>query len=171
MLPICIITRGAPYKTQQHIRQVMDTMYNDSPAGQCGNADCGQMAAWYVFSALGFYPMNPDSGVYTIGSPAISEAVLHLDHNIYHGRTFTVLAKNNAPQNIYVQSATLNGKSLTAPGSGMRKLSPAALSAWSWDRNQIWSGAARCRTARPPPCRRIFTTHRCLMQLRRRWSF
>jgi predicted alpha-1,2-mannosidase len=103
---------GAPYKTQQRIRQVMAAMYNDTPAGQCGNADCGQMAAWYVFSALGFYPMNPDSGVYAIGSPVISEASLHLDSDKYHGHTFTVLAENNGPSNIYIQSATLDGQPL-----------------------------------------------------------
>src|ERR1700677_4706614 len=69
----------APYKTQQRTRQVMSLMYGDTPAGQCGNVDCGQMAAWYVFSALGFYPMNPDSGIYAIGSPVVSKAVIHLD--------------------------------------------------------------------------------------------
>jgi putative alpha-1,2-mannosidase len=103
---------GAPYKTQQRLRQVMAAEYNDTPAGQCGNADCGQMAAWYVFSALGFYPMNPDSGVYAIGSPVITKAVLHLDRDKYHGHTFTVEAANNGPENIYIQSATLNGKPL-----------------------------------------------------------
>jgi hypothetical protein len=103
---------GAPYKTQQRIRQVMAAMYNDTPAGQCGNTDCGQMAAWYVFSALGFYPMNPDSGVYAIGSPVVSKAALHLDADKYQGRTFTVLAENNGPENIYIQSATLNGQPL-----------------------------------------------------------
>jgi len=103
---------GAPYKTQQHIRQVMAQMYNDTPTGQCGNADCGQMAAWYVFSALGFYPMNPDSGIYAIGSPVVTKAVVHLDQDKYHGHTFTVVAKDNGPSNIYIQSATLNGKPL-----------------------------------------------------------
>ena len=103
---------GAPYKSQQHLRQVMTMMYNDTPAGQCGNADCGQMSAWYVFSALGFYPMNPDSGIYAIGSPVVSKAVLHLDRDKYHSHTFTVLAENNSAENIYIQSATLNGKPL-----------------------------------------------------------
>jgi len=103
---------GAPFKTQQHVRQVMATLYNDTPAGQCGNVDCGQMAAWYVFSALGFYPVNPDSGVYIIGSPVPEKAVLHLDHDKYHGNTFTVLARNNSPQNVYIQSASLNGQPL-----------------------------------------------------------
>jgi predicted alpha-1,2-mannosidase len=103
---------GAPYKAQQRLRQVMATLYNDTPAGQCGNADCGQMAAWYVFSALGFYPMNPDSGIYAIGSPVVSKAVLHLDREKYDGHTFTVLADDNGPENVYIQSATLNGKPL-----------------------------------------------------------
>jgi predicted alpha-1,2-mannosidase len=103
---------GAPYKTQQRVRQIMDTLYNDTPAGQCGNVDCGQMAAWYVFSALGFYPVNPASGVYIIGSPVVTKAVLNLDAKKYKGSKFTVTAKNNSPKNIYIQSASLNGKPL-----------------------------------------------------------
>jgi hypothetical protein len=70
------------------------------------------MAAWYVFSALGFYPLNPDSGVYAIGSPVVSEAALHLDTDKYKGHTFTVEAENNGRENIYIQSATLNGQPL-----------------------------------------------------------
>ena len=77
---------GAPYKTQQRVRQVMATLYNDTPAGQCGNVDCGQMAAWYVFSALGFYPVNPASGIYMIGSPVVKKAVLTLDAKKYKGQ-------------------------------------------------------------------------------------
>src|SRR5208282_4320459 len=103
---------GAPYKTQQRVRQVMATLFNDTPAGQCGNVDCGQMAAWYVFSALGLYPLNPDSGIYAIGSPVVSKAVIHLDRNRYKGRTFTVVAENNSARNIYIQSAAFNGQPL-----------------------------------------------------------
>lgn len=106
---------GAPWKTQQHVRQVMATLYNDTPAGQCGNVDCGQMSAWYLFSALGFYPVNPVSGVFAIGSPAVDRAVVHLDADKYHGATFTVVAEKNSAENIYIQSATLNGKPLTKP--------------------------------------------------------
>jgi predicted alpha-1,2-mannosidase len=106
---------GAPYKAQQRVRQVMSTLYDDTPAGQCGNVDCGQMAAWYVFSALGFYPVNPDSGVYAIGSPVVSKAAIKLDRKRYGGRTFTVVAEHNGPENIYIQSATLNGKALLRP--------------------------------------------------------
>ena len=106
---------GQPYKTQQRTRQVMSTFYNDTPSGQCGNADCGQMAAWYVFSALGFYPMNPASGVYAIGSPVVNEAVIHFNSEKCHNRKFTVIAKNNSAQNVYIQSAYLNGKPLVRP--------------------------------------------------------
>jgi predicted alpha-1,2-mannosidase len=103
---------GAPYKTQERVRQVMNTFYDDTPAGQCGNIDCGQMAAWYVFSALGFYPVNPASGIYLIGSPVVTKAVLNLDAKKYKGSKFTVIAENNSPKNIYIQSASLNGKPL-----------------------------------------------------------
>ncbi|SPE52277.1 Alpha-1,2-mannosidase (modular protein) [Verrucomicrobia bacterium] len=106
---------GVPSKTQQHVRQVMVTLYNDTPAGQCGNVDCGQMSAWYIFSALGFYPVNPVSGIYAIGSPVVTKAVVHLDREIYHGRTFTVLAEHNGAEDIYIQSATLNGRRLNKP--------------------------------------------------------
>ncbi len=104
---------GAPWKTQQRVRQIMDTLYNDTPAGQPGNNDCGQMSAWYVFSALGFYPTNPVGGVYTIGSPRVSRATLQLDRAHYGGRTFSVLAPNNSARNMYIQSATLNGRPLS----------------------------------------------------------
>ncbi|HEV2209334.1 MAG TPA: GH92 family glycosyl hydrolase [Verrucomicrobiae bacterium] len=106
---------GAPYKTQQRVRQVMTTLYDDTPTGQCGNVDCGQMAAWYVFSALGMYPVNPDSQVYALGSPMATKAVVHLDRAKYHGNTFTVIAEHNSPANIYIQSATLNGQPLNRP--------------------------------------------------------
>jgi predicted alpha-1,2-mannosidase len=103
---------GAPFKTQQRVRHVMATQYNDKPTGQCGNVDCGQMAAWYVFSALGFYPVNPASGIYVIGSPVVEKAVLRLDRDHYHGHTFTIVARHNSPQNVYIQSASLNGRPL-----------------------------------------------------------
>ncbi len=107
---------GAPYKTQERVRQVMATLYNDTPAGQCGNVDCGQMAAWYVFSALGFYPVNPASGVYAIGSPVVEQSgSCNLDAKKYKGRKFTMIAEHNSPQNIYIQSASLNGKPFDQP--------------------------------------------------------
>ena len=104
---------GAPYKTQARVRQIMSTLYNDTPDGSPGNNDVGQMSAWYVFSALGFYPVNPAQGLYVIGSPAVDKATIHLDKNFYGGRTFTIVAQNNSPQNVYIQGATLNGKPLS----------------------------------------------------------
>jgi predicted alpha-1,2-mannosidase len=103
---------GAPWKTQERIRQVMNVLYNNTVEGICGNDDCGQMSAWYVLSALGFYPVNPASGVYQLGSPLVSRAVIHLDPKYHPGRTFTLIAKHNSPRNLYIQSATLNGKPL-----------------------------------------------------------
>ena len=93
----------------------MSTWYDDTASGQCGNADCGQMSAWYVFSALGIYPVNPASGVFVIGSPIVTKAVLNLDRDKYHGHTFTVIPGNNSKENVYIQSATLNGKPLHRP--------------------------------------------------------
>ena len=104
---------GQPWKTQTRIRQVENTLYTNTPDGICGNDDCGQMSAWYVFSALGFYPVDPVSGIYVLGSPLFDKATLHLDPKFYKGRTFTVVAKHNSAENPYIQSATLNGQTVT----------------------------------------------------------
>ena len=104
---------GQPWKTQARIRQICRTLYSNTTAGMCGNDDCGQMSAWYVFSALGFYPVDPCGGVYVIGSPLASRATITLDPRPYKGGKFSVIARDNSPQNIYIQSATLNGKPLT----------------------------------------------------------
>ena len=99
---------GQPWKGQKYLRQIMDTFYTNTPAGLCGNEDCGQMSAWYVFSALGFYPVNPVSGEYEIGTPLFPEAILQLAN----GKTFQVTARNAGPENIYIQSVKLNGQPL-----------------------------------------------------------
>lgn len=100
---------GQPWKTQQKIRQIITQFYNDKPDGQVGNNDCGQMSAWYVFSALGFYPVNPANGVYVIGSPAVDKAEVTLPN----GKKFRMEAIQNSPKNVYIQSAELNGKPLS----------------------------------------------------------
>lgn len=100
---------GQPWKTQALVRQIIDSLYTNQPDGYSGNEDCGQMSAWYVFSSLGFYPVNPASGVYVIGSPKVEEATLNLNGNVQ----FKIMAENNSPENIYIQSATLNGAELT----------------------------------------------------------
>ena len=99
---------GQPTKTQQYVKQVMDELYTDERDGLCGNEDCGQMSAWGVFSALGFYPATPASGCYVLGLPRFEKATLRLDN----GKQFTVKAKNLKPENGYVKSVTLNGKPL-----------------------------------------------------------
>ena len=94
-----------PWKTQKYVAQIMHEFYTNTPGGLCGNEDCGQMSAWYVFSAMGFYPVNPISGNYEIGTPMFPKAQLHLSN----GKTFTVIAHNVSHENIYIQSVKLNG--------------------------------------------------------------
>jgi predicted alpha-1,2-mannosidase len=100
---------GAPWKTQYWTRKVA-ALYNNTPAGIPGNDDCGQLASWFVFAALGFYPVNAATGVYIIGSPVVNRAAIR---NPGTGKTFTIVAENNSADNVYIQSATLNGKELT----------------------------------------------------------
>ena len=95
-----------PWKAQKYAAEVMHKLYFNAPAGLCGNEDCGQMSAWYVFSAMGFYPENPVSGEYEIGTPLFPEMRL----NLKNGKTFTVLAPNVSRENIYIQSVKVNGK-------------------------------------------------------------
>jgi predicted alpha-1,2-mannosidase len=97
---------GQPWKTQRRVRQIMDVWYGDGPLGICGDEDGGAMSSWYVFSAMGFYPVCPGQPAYEIGSPLFDEARIRLEG----GKTFTVRAENVSAQNKYIQSATLNGK-------------------------------------------------------------
>lgn len=97
---------GQPHKTQHYAARVMRELYLDTPAGLCGNEDCGQMSAWFVFSALGFYPADPVSGRYELGTPLFPEAVLHLPG----GRTFSVRAPGVSRERCYVRAARLNGQ-------------------------------------------------------------
>ena len=99
-----------PWKTQYHVRRIMQSLYNASPKGYPGDEDQGQMSAWYVLSALGLYSVCPGTSQYVIGSPLFTKAVLHLEG----GKTFVIKAINNSDKNIYIQSATLNGRSFTA---------------------------------------------------------
>jgi predicted alpha-1,2-mannosidase len=96
---------GQPWKTQARVRQIMDQFYKPEPDGLIGNEDCGQMSAWYVLSAAGFYPVTPGSKVYVIGTPLFPEVRFNLEN----GKTFVIRAVNGSERNIYIQSATLNG--------------------------------------------------------------
>lgn len=100
---------NVPYKTQFRIRDVLTKLYSATPDGYCGDEDNGQTSAWYVFSALGFYPVTPATDQYVIGSPLFKKATLNLEN----GNTFTITAKNNSKENYYIQSTTLNSKTYT----------------------------------------------------------
>lgn len=102
---------GQPWKTQERVRQIAAAHYKTGPAGLIGDDDCGQMSAWFIFTAMGFYPVNAASGEYMIGSPLYRQMSLKLAN----GKTFTVQAENNSAENQYIQSATIDGKPLTEP--------------------------------------------------------
>jgi len=97
-----------PWKTQEKVRQIMTELYTTGPNGLSGNDDCGQMSAWYVFSSLGFYPVNPVDGRYILGSPLVKQASISLPN----GKVFEIEALNNSLVNKYVKSVSLNGRKL-----------------------------------------------------------
>ena len=97
-----------PWKTAEYARKVMDEFYTNTPAGLCGNEDCGQMSAWYVFTAMGLYPVDPVSGRYEIGTPLFEKLTLRLDN----GKTLTINAPGVSSENKYVKSVKLNGEPL-----------------------------------------------------------
>lgn len=105
-IPYLYAFAGKPYKTAERVREIMRTFYNHTSAGLCGNEDCGQLSAWYVFSALGFYPVNPANGVYVFGSPLVKRARLKLPN----GKVLEVRVKNNSEETIYIDSVRRNGK-------------------------------------------------------------
>ena len=107
-IPYLYCYAGAPWKTQARVRQILDSLYLDTPDGLCGNDGCGQLSAWYIFSAIGFYPVNPASGVYIIGSPYFDTVSIETGG----GREFTLTAKYLSGTTKYIQSATINGNPL-----------------------------------------------------------
>lgn len=98
-----------PWKTQKYVAHIMNNLYNDTSSGYAGNDDCGEMSAWYIFGALGFYPVNPASGEYIIGTPMLEEATIHLPD----GKTFAIKAPRKKGNEIYIRSIKLNGKKHT----------------------------------------------------------
>ena len=100
---------GEPWKAQYWLRQVMDKMYTPGPDGYCGDEDNGQTSAWYVFSALGFYPVAPGTTQYVLGAPLFKKATIHFEN----GNTLEINAPNNSDKNLYIQSMTFNGKDYT----------------------------------------------------------
>lgn len=96
---------GKPWRTQYWVREILKTQYNTTPNGLSGNEDAGQMSAWYILSSMGLYPLNPALAEYEIGSPIFERSTL----NLPNGNTFSIVAENTSEENIYIQSATLNG--------------------------------------------------------------
>lgn len=97
---------GESWKTQRLVRQILTTLYHDNPEGLAGNEDCGQMSGWYIMSAMGFYAVAPGQKIYAIGTPLFQKATINLEN----GKKFVVRANHNPEANLYIQSATLNGK-------------------------------------------------------------
>ena len=130
---------GQPWKTQRLVHEIMRTQYGNKPNSLCGNDDCGQMSAWYIFNAMGFYPVCPGSSCYVIGSPTLPRAVMHLSS----GKTFTMIAENLSDRNVYIQAVRLNGKSWMRPylpydelrngGSIVFTMGPEPNTAWGLD--------------------------------------
>jgi predicted alpha-1,2-mannosidase len=96
---------GAPWKTQERIHEIVSTLYRNTTDGLCGNDDCGQMSAWYIFSSLGFYPVCPGSNEYVIGAPSVDKATLTFEN----GKQLIISAQNLSDKNIYIQQVKLNG--------------------------------------------------------------
>jgi len=111
-VPYLYVYGGAPYKTQQRVRALLNGEFSALPSGLPGNDDSGATSAWFVWSAMGLYPVCPGSPVYIIGSPLFEEVDVRLDPEYHAGRRFVIQARNNAPDHPYVQQALLNGKRL-----------------------------------------------------------
>ncbi|MCF4101870.1 GH92 family glycosyl hydrolase [Gillisia sp. M10.2A] len=99
---------GKPYKTQERVRMIMNSMYGSKVDGLCGNDDAGQMSAWYIFSSLGFYPVTPGSPNYALGSPLVKNAIIKLSN----GKELNIIAKNQGKENVYVKSVSIKGKKI-----------------------------------------------------------
>ena len=143
---------GEPWKTQAKVREIAAAEYANLPSGIDGDDDCGQMSAWYLFTAMGFYPVNPASGEYMIGSPLFAKMAITLAN----GKRFTVTAMHNSATNVYIQSAELNGKPLRIPmiryedilaGASLRLVMGPKPSKWASD----WAPAPLPGTAPPSP--------------------
>ena len=100
-----------PWLTQKRVHHIVEKYYKNAPSGMPGNDDCGQLSSWYLFSAMGFYPVCPGKSLYQLTSPSLPEVMIHLEN----GNTFTVKTRNFGPQNYYIKSAELNGRKLSRP--------------------------------------------------------
>jgi len=111
-VPFLFNYSSCPWLTQKWTRKICDKAYGDDVLGLCGNEDVGQMSAWYVLAAMGIHPVCPGNPRYEITSPVFESVEINLDTHFYSGKNFKIIAHNNSPQNIYIQSVSLNGKKL-----------------------------------------------------------
>jgi predicted alpha-1,2-mannosidase len=153
-IPYLYCYAGEPWKTQKIVRQIMDAWYFNHPMGLCGDDDDGALSAWYVFSAMGFYPVSPGMPYYVIGSPLFPETVLHLAN----GKEFRIVAKNVSKQNKYIQKSTLQNKNWDKPWfshSDMMKGGILELEMGPKP-NKNWGASP---SAAPPSMSKIYTTY------------
>ena len=112
-VPYLFVYAGKPWLTQKWVRRILENAYRNDVNGIVGNDDVGQMSAWYVISAMGFYPVCPGDNIYVLGSPLFARATIRLDRKWHKGEAFTVIARNQSAENVYIQSAKLNNKPLS----------------------------------------------------------
>ncbi|TAK58354.1 MAG: glycoside hydrolase family 92 protein [Bacteroidetes bacterium] len=145
---------GEPWKTQKTTRLIMDSLFTDKPDGICGNDDCGQMSAWYVMSAMGFYQACPGDPTYAVGSPLFKKITIHLEN----GNSFVIEAQSNSDKNKYITSASLNGKAVQAPflahddmmKGGTFALTMSSTPNTEWGSSYIWHSKDEMRIAIVP---------------------
>lgn len=111
-VPFMLNYTSRPWLTQYWTRRICRNAYDDTVNGLCGNEDVGQMSAWYILTAMGFHPICPGNNRYELTSPVFNKVTIALDERYYKGKTFTIIAHNNSPENVYIQSVSLNGKVL-----------------------------------------------------------
>lgn len=111
-VPFMFAYTGNSWLTQKWTRKICANAYGTDVMGLCGNEDVGQMSAWYILAAMGLHPINPGDNIYILTSPVFEEITIRLDPDFYEGKSFTIKAVNNSPENIYIQQASLNGKPL-----------------------------------------------------------
>lgn len=111
-VPFLLNYTSQPWLTQYWTRKICRNAYNNTVNGLCGNEDVGQMSAWYILAAMGMHPICPGNNKYELTSPLVNKATIELDNRYYKGKRFTVIARNNSEENVYIQSITLNGKKI-----------------------------------------------------------
>ena len=139
-IPYLFVYAGQPWLTQKWVRRILEQAYHAEVNGICGNDDVGQMSAWYVISARGFYPVCPGDNIYVLGSPLFGKAVIQLDPKWHKGKTFTIIAHNNSSTNCYLQSARLNGRSLQRAWITHAEITSGGVLGSLWDRRPISNG-------------------------------